>query len=299
MAQRVLAAWYFTEQDEGYPTVDWSSWDDSGSAPEVRGNHDQISLDIVRDGTILLKNTDNVLPLESPASIAIIGQDGFANPDGPNSCEDRSCNIGTLGMGWGSGTAEYPYLATPHDGLKAEADNLGAEVITSETDDPSKGATAAQGADVAVVFITADSGEEYHIVEGNEGDRNDLNAWHDGNDLVTAVAEANENTIVVIHSVGPIVLEEFIDLPSVKAVVWAGLPGQESGNGLRGIFSGATNPNGKLPFTIGKTAEDYGTDLLNGTDPFTEGLFIDYRHFDNADIEPRFEFGFGLCKIFH
>lgn len=297
MAQRVLAAWYFTEQDEGYPTVDWSSWDDSGNPPQVRGDHDQLALDIVRDGTILLKNTDNALPLVSPSSIAIIGEDAFANPDGPNACEDRGCNVGTLGMGWGSGTTDYPYLSTPHDGLKAEADLMGAEVITSETDDPTEGAAAAQGVDVAIVFINADSGEEYLIVEGHEGDRNHLNAWHDGNDLVTAVAEANENTIVVIHSVGPILLEEFIELESVKAVVWAGLPGQESGNGLRDIFTGATNPNGKLPFTIGKTGEDYGTEILTKTDPFTEGLFIDYRHFDNADIEPRFEFGFGLCKL--
>ncbi|KAK2760210.1 hypothetical protein FQN54_002277 [Arachnomyces sp. PD_36] len=294
MAQRVLASWYFTEQDTDYPTVDWSSWDNSGNPPQVRGDHDQVSLDIVRDGTILLKNTDNALPLKSPASIAVIGQDGFANPNGPNACEDRGCDIGTLGVGWGSGTTDFPYLSTPYDGIKAEADAMGAEVVTSESDEPSQGASAAQGADVAIVFINADSGEEYIIVEENEGDRNDLNAWHNGNELVAAVAEANENTIVVIHSVGPIVLEEFIDLPSVKAVVWAGLPGQESGNGLRDILTGAVNPSGKLPFTIGKTAEDYGTAIMSGTDSFEEGLFVDYRHFDNAEIEPRFEFGFGL-----
>ena len=41
-------------------------------------------------------------------------------------------------------------------------------------------ATTAAGKDVAMVFITADSGEGYITVEGNEGDRNDLNAWHGG-----------------------------------------------------------------------------------------------------------------------
>ena len=298
MAQRVLASWYFVEQDTGYPTVDWSSWDDSGSAPQVRGNHDQIALDVVRDGTILLKNTNNALPLAAPASIALIGQAGFDHPNGPNSCVDRGCNVGALGMGWGSGTTDYPYLTSPQAGIKVQADADGTELITSETDEPSAGATAAQGADVAIVFITADSGEEYIIVEENEGDRNDLNAWHNGNELVAAVAEANENTIVVIHSVGPIILESFVDLPGVVAVVWAGLPGQESGTGLSDVLYGATNPSGKLPFTIAKAAEDYGTELQSGTDSFSEGLFIDYRHFDNADIEPRFEFGFGLCKSF-
>lgn len=41
-------------------------------------------------------------------------------------------------------------------------------------------AAAAAGKDVAFVFITADSGEDQYTVEGNEGDRNDLQAWHGG-----------------------------------------------------------------------------------------------------------------------
>ena len=116
------------------------------------------------------------------------------------------------------------------------------------------------------------------------------------NALVQAVANANNNTIVVVHSVGPIILETILALPTVKAVVWAGLPGQESGNGLVDILYGSTSPNGKLPYTIAKKASDYGTQVVSGTDTFPEGLYIDYRHFDKAGITPRYEFGFGLCK---
>jgi beta-glucosidase len=37
---------------------------------------------------------------------------------------------------------------------------------------------------MAIVFITADSGEGYITVEGNAGDRNNLDPWHSGYDIV-------------------------------------------------------------------------------------------------------------------
>lgn len=74
------------------------------------------------------------------------------------------------------------------------------------------------------------------------------------------------------------------------------LAGQESGNGLVDILYGSTSPGGKLPYTIAKQASDYGTSVVSGDDNFSEGLYIDYRHFDKAGIAPRYEFGYGLCK---
>jgi beta-glucosidase len=90
-------------------------------------------------------------------------------------------------------------------------------------------------------------------------------------------------------------LESFINLPGVMAVVWAGLPGQESGNALVDVLYGSTSPSGKLPYTIARTEQDYGIRPVGGDDNFPEGLFIDYRRFDANNITPRFEFGFGLC----
>ena len=190
----------------------------------------------------------------------------------------------------------HKYLVSPHEAIQSQAENDGTSLTTSETDSANEGANAARDAAYALVFINADSGEGYLEVEGNAGDRNDLKAWHNGDDLVAAVAEANANTIVVVHSVGPIVMESWIELESVVAVVWAGLGGQESGNALVDVLYGSTAPNGKLPYTIGKSADDYGTQVVGGEDNFDEGLFIDYRHFDAEGIEPRFEFGFGLCE---
>lgn len=84
-------------------------------------------------------------------------------------------------------------------------------------------------------------------------------------------------------------------------MVYAGLPGQESGHSIVDILWGDVAPSGKLPFTVARKEEDYGA-LLNATvtfdafpqDDFVEGLYIDYRDFDRRGVEPLFEFGFGL-----
>lgn len=47
---------------------------------------------------------------------------------------------------------------------------------------------------------------------------NNLTAWHGGDKLVLAVAAQNNNTIVVVHSVGPLILEPWIEHPNVTAV---------------------------------------------------------------------------------
>lgn len=103
MATRILASWYLVGQDApGYPPVLWSSWTGGTGGPNVQGNHNIVARAIARDGIVLLKNTNNALPLKKPASLAIIGQDSIDNPAGINSCVDRGCDTGTLAMGWGS-----------------------------------------------------------------------------------------------------------------------------------------------------------------------------------------------------
>ena len=58
------------------------------------------------------------------------------------------------------------------------------------------------------------------------------------------------------------------------------------------------NPSGKLPYTVAKSIEDYNGQICKDYNcDYTEGLFIDYRHFDKEDIEPCFEFGYGLCEF--
>ena len=88
----------------------------------------------------------------------------------------------------------------------------------------------------------------------------------------------------------------------MKAIILANLPGEESGNALSDVLFGHVDASGRLPYTVGKSLEDYGPSAPilyypNGIIPqanFDEGLYIDYRYFDKEGIEPRYPFGFGL-----
>ncbi|KAJ6115936.1 hypothetical protein N7523_006353 [Penicillium sp. IBT 18751x] len=295
MVTRILAAWYLLEQNEGYPEVAFSSWDGGKASVDVTDDHGSVVREVARDSIILLKNEGKTLPITKPKSLAVIGSDAIINPDGPNACSDRGCDNGTLAMGWGSGTAQFPYLVGPLHAILLQSQKTATKVIQSTTDDTTAAAKAAAAAETAVVFINSDSGEGYITVEGNAGDRNNLDPWHNGNALVKAVAAVNKNVIVVVHSVGPVILETILAQPNVKAILWAGLPGQESGNALVDVIYGAVSPSGKLPYTIAKQRSDYGTGWVNAeVDNFAEGLFVDYRHFDETGLVPRYEFGFGL-----
>jgi hypothetical protein len=264
----------------------------------VQGNHAEVAKAVARDAITLLKNVNGSLPLSRNATLKVFGTDAEKNPDGINSCTDQGCNKGTLGMGWGSGSSRYPYMDSPIDGLKSRGVNY--QFFNSDSfplnSNPSP-------SDTALVFITADSGENYITVEGNPGDRtkSDLHAWHNGDKLVKDVAAKYSNVIVIVHTVGPIILEEWHDLPSVKAILFAHLPGQEAGDSLMQVLFGDVSPSGHLPYTIPKSEDDYPDSLDLVTfqvgqpqDTFTEGLYIDYRHFNKAGIKPRYAFGHGL-----
>lgn len=161
---------------------------------------------------------------------------------------------------------------------------------------------SAKEQDICLTFVNADSGEGYITWNGLEGDRNDIETQLGGNEVIAAVSQNCKKTIVVVHSVGPIIVEQWAQSHRVQGILWAHLPGQESGNALVDVLYGDVNPSGKLPYTIGKSLADYGPTagvmyVANGNPPqqdFTEGLYIDYRYFDKHDITPRYEFGFGL-----
>lgn len=187
---------------------------------DVQADHADVVRAIGAAGTVLLKNVNGTLPLTKTArSIALIGSDAAPQRNGPNEFADRGGVDGVLAMGWGSGSCEFPYLVSPLEALQARARRERA-VITWFTDDYdlAGAAVAAVGRAVALVFVNADSGEGYITVDGNEGDRRNLTAWHNGDALVLAVAAQNENTVVVVHSVGPLIVEPWIEHPNVTAV---------------------------------------------------------------------------------
>lgn len=319
MAMRIMAAYFkvgLTVEDQ--PDPNFSSWtlDTYGyeyfggqqgyskvnDHVNVQGNHSKIIREIGTKGTVLLKNTGS-LPLQKPPFVAVLGQDAGPNPEGPNGCTDRACDNGTLAMGWGSGTSSFPYLITPDSAIQREVISYGGryESTFDNWNLDSAASLASQPEATCIVFGNSDSGEGYLSVDGNWGDRNNLTLWQNADNVIKNVSSICKNTIVVLHSGGP-VLMDWIDHPNITAVVWAGLPGQESGNSLVDILWGKSNPAGRSPFTWAKKREDYGSDILyepnNGDDApqqtFNEGVYIDYRHFDQSNIEPLYEFGHGL-----
>ncbi|CBY00592.1 similar to beta-glucosidase [Plenodomus lingam JN3] len=316
---RIMAAYYYVGRDEVSTPVNFDSWsrDTYGYSHamaregyglinqhiDVRADHFRSIRRSAAKSTVLLKNS-GVLPLSGKEKwTGVFGNDAAEGENGPNGCADRGCNNGTLAMGWGSGTADFPYLVTPLEAIKGEVADHGG-VVTSVTNNWAQAQieTLAKQVSVAIVFVNSDSGEGYITVDGNMGDRNNLTLWQDGEGLIKHVTANNNNTIVVIHSVGPVLVNSFYDNENVTAVLWAGLPGQESGNAIADILYGHVNPGGKLPFTFGSDAAEYGPDLIyepiagaaSPQDNFDEGVFIDYRAFDKQNITPVYEFGFGL-----
>ncbi|KAG5645639.1 hypothetical protein DXG03_005630 [Asterophora parasitica] len=319
--------WYLLKQDApAYPKTNFDAFrpdnEDTNERVDVQADHYKLVREIGAASTVLLKNVNNTLPLKKPRSIVLIGSDAGPGKIGPNQFADQGGNDGVLAMGWGSGTTNFTYLISvgvltspsllpttltdapiqPLDAIqrRAREDRTSVSWFLDDFNLARAGNIAIRKS-AAIVFINSNSGEAYITVDGNEGDRKNLTAWHGGDALVAAVAKQNKNTIVVVHSVGPLIVEPWIDHPNVTAVLWAGAPGQEAGNSITDVLYGLWNPSGRLPYTIAKQVSDYSAQLvLGGTPqeiikiPYTEGLEIDYRHFDAKGITPRFEFGFGL-----
>ncbi|KAJ7833847.1 glycoside hydrolase superfamily [Mycena olivaceomarginata] len=309
MVIRTFAAYYKMGQDKGFPPMGIQA----NAKVNVQADHFKLIREIGAASTVLLKNTGNALPLrvKTLKRIAIVGSDAGPNPDGANGCGDRGCDQGTLAMGWGSGTANFPYLVDPLSAISTHIESIDpTATIGAVLNDFNLDAvrTVASTADACLVFVNADSGEGYITVHDNRGDnmgdRANITLWRGGEALIGATAAVCANTVVVQHTVGPVTMEGWIDHPNVTAVLHAGLPGQESGNALVDVLFAdgpqATNPSGRLPYTIAKARGDYPADILyvsgDGTPQLTydEGLGIDYRWFDSKNIAPRFEFGFGL-----
>lgn len=149
----------------------------------------------------------------------------------------------------------------------------------------------AKKSDAAIVF----AGLSNHI-EGEGSDRKDLSLPSSQESLIKAIVKANKNTVVVLNSGSPILMNDWINQTPALLEVW--YSGQEGGNAIVDVLFGQINPSGKLPMTFPKKWEDFpsygnypGED---GVVYYREGIFVGYRHFDKEDIEPLFPFGHGL-----
>ncbi|KKA30906.1 hypothetical protein TD95_002622 [Thielaviopsis punctulata] len=260
MARRVLTSWHYVGQEKDFPSITI----DKPLGDRLRLVNDRTASDAFKFGIVLLKNEGSLLPFSR-----VFDHDLFPEF-----------------------TSNLQSLAAHHD--KKVMLNL---VHSRESDAIRSGnstillslKTQHWGFGVSIVQLVADMPSEM----GDTGDRTSLRLSRGSIALVKAMAEVTENIILVIYSPGPIALEGISDHPSVKAVIWAGMSSADSSS-LGDILWGLFSPVGRLPFTIAHNVEDYNTAVLTGDDEFSEGLFIDYRHFDRSDIIPAYPFGHGL-----
>lgn len=328
MATRILATWYqmgqdssaFSEPGVGMPLSLLSPHKSvDARSSESRSTIFQGAV----EGHVLLKNTNSALPLKNPRMLSVYGYDAmppltydpaYTTYDwmlGENDASFDALLCGTYGIGncpapsppfinrtlWtggGSAATTPSYISSPYDALmQYSIDNNVAmywDFITANSTSNVDTAT-----DACLVFINAFS------TEG--ADRSSLR--DDFSDqLVLNIAAQCPNTIVVVHNVAVRLVDSWIDHPNVTAVLFGHVPGQDSGRAAVELLFGKQSPSGKLPYTIAKNESDYGhllgPDLPEGEyiyypqSNFSEGVYTDYRYFDKHDIEPRFEFGFGL-----
>ena len=147
----------------------------------------------------------------------------------------------------------------------------------------------AKKSDVAIVF--AGMSRRY---EGEGADRTDLDLPGRQNELISAVAKVNPNTIVVLNNGSAISMPW---LNEVSAVLEGLYYGQDGGNAIADILVGKVNPSGKLSVTFPKKLGDTPAFVNfpgSGTVVYGEEVFVGYRYYDKRDVEPLFPFGFGL-----
>lgn len=328
ITSRILAAWYYLKQDQDFPPSGY------GMPKDLTAPHEKVEARDVADkpilsagaveGHVLLKNIDDTLPLKNPKTLSIFGYSAEAPPaNAPNATgfspwvlgfesalnslqavlgaflglpstnpPPTIASNGTLLAGGGSGAVSQSTFMSPFAALMNRADADNTQVwwdLVSGT--PS----VIQDSDACLVLGNAWASESFD----RPGLRDDFT---DG--LILHVASRCRRTVVVLHNAGVRLVDQWIEHPNVTAVIFAHLPGQETGKALVSLLYGESHFSGKLPYTVAKNESDYG-DLLKPTvgegrfkkfpqSNFTEGVYIDYKHFDREGIEPRFEFGFGL-----
>lgn len=268
--------------------------------------HASIGRKVAEEGIVLLKNETNLLPmnLDKIKKILVVGENA----------------IKAMTVGGGSSSLKAKYEVSPLDGIKkridSQAEVLFARGYVGDTSGNYHGIVSGQDlSDVRsapdliteavelakdvdlVIFI---GGLNKNDGGDNEGiDRKSLGLPYGQDNLISKLAEANKN-LVVINISGNAVAMPWIQ--NVSTIVQSWYNGTEAGNALAAILMGDINPSGKLPFSFPVKLDDIGAHSFDvnaypGVDNeviYKEGIFVGYRWLDKENIKPLFSFGHGL-----
>ncbi len=238
---------------------------------------------LAAEGIVLLQNRGHLLPLAASSvhSIAVIGADAGS---------------GALAVSPPPSSAHVvpPFVVTPLTAIGTALTPTKhllptARIVYADGSSLSQAAQAARQAQVAVVF--ADN------VETEGTDLASLSLPGGQNALISAVAQANPHTVVVLNTGGPVLMPW---VSQVQSVLEAWYPGEEDGTAIASVLFGKTDPGGHLPMTfpasasatpLTTTAEYPG---VNGVVSYSDGLDVGYRWYEVHHVQPLFPFGFGL-----
>ena len=149
---------------------------------------------------------------------------------------------------------------------------------------------AAQAADCAVVFAGLPD-----ICESEGYDREHMRLPQEQDELIEQIAQAQPNTVVVLHAGGPV---EMPWIDKVAAVLCMYLGGEGVGEAADALLYGEANPCGRLPETFPLRLEDTPTYLTYCADEersrYSEGEYVGYRYYNAKRMPVLFPFGYGL-----
>jgi beta-glucosidase len=290
-------------------------YDEIFQKPELhkRDEHAQVALETAREGIVLLKNEDHILPCKpsSDKKIVVIGPtakktpttgggSGHVRPEHPVSIYDGIKQIHSSAVlldEYNESTVRDADLVVVCVGLNTEF--VPTDYSQSQSDSPSSIGTEQAAFNAKI----------RERIEGEGRDRKTFSLPEMHNELIIKCSKVNPNTITMINAGSGVEMATWID--HVKAVIWLFYPGQNGCQAAAEIMSGLINPSGKLPMSIEKSAEDspahQNPSASNNAEEtkqagvrtyqdvhYEEDIFVGYRHYDTNNIQPLFCFGHGL-----
>jgi beta-glucosidase len=253
----------------------------------------KISQAAAEEGIVLLKNKGNILPLTRTAKrILVVG--GYANrgviSGGGSSTVFPAGGNPVPGFGPKGFPGPIVYLPNaPLAGLMARLPQTPFKYVDGF--DTAEAAKEAAQADVVIVFATQWSAEDIDHSMNLDGEQDKL---------ISTVAGANPNTIVVLETGNP-VLMPWAD--QVAGIVEAWFPGTGGGDAIARVLTGEVDASGRLPATFPASVDQLPLPKLPGADlkkrtPFVinypEGAAVGYKWFDKQNLKPLYPFGYGL-----
>ncbi len=266
--------------------------------------HQNASQKTAEEGMVLLKDDNNVLPLDATQikSIAIIGDNAVhlqaagGQSSGIKAFSEISPLAGIIARVGGRVNVTFSQGYSSAGATRGGRGRGGAAAAppVPAADLIAQAVRAAKQADVAIVIGGLNKNFD---TEGS--DRRDLTLPYGQDDLIAQVVAANPRTIVVLVAGSPVEMPWLAKVPAVL-LSWYG--GSEAGNAVARILFGDVDPSGKLPCTFPKQLADtpaaaFGAEAypgVGGQEYYREGLLVGYRWYDTKNIEPLFPFGYGL-----